>query len=121
MRNEPARHQKADSKDNSADGKPIFLAPPEGEQETDTQYDGGDFAGHDVEAAESEQHTNYGGAQVAGREGDSLDASAHVGHAAFVGVQGDGFDAAAGAAGCDGVGEFVEGDDEHLHGPSVYR
>ena len=38
-------------------------------------------------------------------------------HAALLGVEGDGFDPAAGAAGGGGVGEFVEGDDEHFEGP----
>jgi hypothetical protein len=34
--------------------------------------------------------------------------------AAFMGVEGNGFHAAAGADGGYGVAEFVEGDDQHL-------
>ena len=119
MSNEPACHEQSDSQENRDDGEPVFLAPPEREQEADAQDDGGDFAGHDIEAAEDQQHANEGGAQVAGWKGNGLDASAHVRYAAFMWVQRDGFDSPASAAGGGCVREFVEGDDEHLHQQSV--
>ncbi len=38
-------------------------------------------------------------------------------HAALARVQGDRLDFSAGAAGGDGVSEFMKGDDEHFEGP----
>lgn len=114
MDNEPAAHQQPDGEQHGQHGQPVTLPPPQRQQEAHAQDDGGDFAGDDVEAAHGEQGADEGRAEVARGEGDCADAAGEVGDAAFVGVEGDGLDAAAGEDGGDGVAEFVEGDDEHL-------
>lgn len=114
MDDEPAGHQQPDGEQDRQDGQPVAFPPPQRQQETHAQDDGGDFAGDDVEAAHGEQGADDGGAEIARGEGDGADAAGEVGDAAFVGVEGDGLDAAAGEDGGDGVAKFVEGDDEHL-------
>lgn len=116
MVHEPESNQQTHSRQDGEDSKPILLPPPQGKQEPDTKHDTRDLGRDDVEAAEDEEGANYGAAEVAGGQGYGGPAAAHVGYAAFAGVEGDGFDVAAGEFAGYCVAEFVEGDDEHLGG-----
>ncbi|KAI6773687.1 hypothetical protein HG531_000536 [Fusarium graminearum] len=57
---EPAGNEKSNSQENSENGEPITLSPPEGQEEADAKDNAGYFAGNDVEAAEGEQSTDDG-------------------------------------------------------------
>ena len=72
------------------------------------------FACNDIESAERKQHADNRGAQIACGKGDGADASTHMRHAAFVGIEGNGFYAATSTATVDRVAEFVKRDDKHL-------
>lgn len=110
----PAGDQQAHSQQDGEDSQPVLARPPQRQEEADAQDDACDLARDDVEAAEDEQRPNQRGSQVSSWQRDGAHPTAHVCDAAFMGIEGDGLDAAAGAAGCDGVAEFVECDDEHL-------
>lgn len=114
MRDEPTSNQQAHGKQDRQDSKPVPLAPPQRQEETDGENDAGDFAGDDVEAAKGQKGADERGSKVAGWKSDGAFAADHVGDAAFVGVQGDGFDVTACENGCDGMAKFMKGDDKHL-------
>lgn len=114
MIDKPEGDQEAHGCKDGEDSQPVLFAPPDGEEEADTEDDTADFAGDDVEAAEDEEGTDDGAAQVASGEGDSGPAAAHVGNATFTWIEGDRFYTAAGELACYCMAELVEGDDQHL-------
>lgn len=114
MRNKPTSHQQPNRKQHSNDGQPVPPRPPEREQKANTQDDTSDLARDDIETGKDQQRTDNRRTEVAGRECDCRHSTLHVGDSAFVGIEGDGLDSAAGATGGYGVAEFVEGDDQHL-------
>lgn len=114
MRNKPTRNQQPHRQQNRPNRQPVPSCPPKREQETHPQNNTSDFTRDDIETREDQKRADYGRAQIAGWQGDGADAALHVCYASFVGVEGDGFDSAAGTAGGYGVAEFVECDDQHL-------
>lgn len=114
MLNKPTRHQQTNRKQNRRNSQPILPRPPKRQQKAHAQSNTSDLARRDVEPAKNQQCANERRAKVSSRKCDSADAATHVRHAALARIEGDGLDAAACAAGCGSVGEFVEGDGEHL-------
>jgi hypothetical protein len=114
MGNEPASNEQSHGRQNRSNRKPISSRPPQREQKANTQDYAGDLARHDIKPAEYEKCTDEGGSKISGWECDRTDSSLHVCNSAFAWVEGDGLDAPTGTAGCYGVSEFVEGNDQHL-------
>lgn len=110
MCNKPAPNQQADGENNRQNRQPILPRPPQRKQETHAQHNTSNLARDNVESAKDKQRADQRRAEVPGWQGDGADAALHHGDAAFVGIEGDGFDAAAGAARGNGVAELVEGD-----------
>lgn len=95
MSNEPAAGQQSHSQQYGEDGQPVPLAPPERQQEADTQNDAGDLAGDDVEATKREQSSHERRPEVARGQREGGDAAAHVRHTALARIQADALDASA--------------------------
>lgn len=112
--NKPACHQQPDSEEDGDNSQPVPPSPPEGQQKAHAQDDAGQLARDDVKAAEDEQRTDQGRPEIPRGEREGADSALHVGDASLAGIQRDGLDTAAGAAGRDGVSEFVERNDQHL-------
>lgn len=89
MNDEPTSNKQSNSKQDGQDGQPVAFPPPEGQQETHSQDDAGDFASDNVEAAHGEQCADDGGAEIARGQGDGADAAGEVSDATFMGVEGD--------------------------------
>lgn len=114
MRDEPASNQQPNGQQHRNDGQPIPTRPPKCQQKAHAENDTRDFTRGDVEPGEDQQRPDNRRPQVSRRQGDCGHAALHVGDAALVGVERDGFHAPACAAGCYRMAEFVEGDHEHL-------
>ena len=111
MRNKPAPNQQPHRGQHRPNSQPIPPPPPNRQKETHANHDTRNLARDDVEPCEGEQGANERRPQVACREGESLATAFHAGNPAFVGVEGDREDAAAGKDAGYGVTELVECDD----------
>lgn len=114
MNNKPTRDQQPHRKQYRDDRQPIPPSPPEREQKANSQDDTSNLARDNVKPREDQQRADNRRAQIAGGEGHGAYSSLHMRDPSFVGIEGDGFDSAAGTAGGYSMAELVEGDDKHL-------
>lgn len=114
MSNKPARHQQSDGEEDRDNRQPVPPSPPEGQQKAHPQDNAGQLARDDVEAAEDQQRADQGRPEITRGEREGADSALHVGDASLAGIQRDGLDTAACAAGRYGVSEFVKRNDQHL-------
>jgi hypothetical protein len=114
MSNEPARNQQSNCKKNSANRQPVPPCPPQRKQKADAQSNANNLARYNVETTKYQDRTNEGGSQISSRERDGADSSCHVCNPALARVKGYRFDSSSCATCCNGVPEFMKGNNEHL-------